>query len=206
MKIKKNTNEFYKKPSDEDIFEQKIVEDIIKNEPYEHKRIETPHVEPTVQDAQTTENETRNEIDDFLQTASEFNKIDAVATKEKQVDFYDKLFDDVQEVIDSRHTKNDAPKTDNIFMDDELFSDTDTKDIKNLVDMIKMETDVNNILFNLELVDLTQNVPLPPDPTLDFSDVLLTKNKQVAKGSNKAAKKLFKKYQKMRQNKDKMKN
>ena len=51
MKIKKNTNEFYKKPSDEDIFEQQIVEDIIKNEPYEHKRIETPHVEPTVQDA-----------------------------------------------------------------------------------------------------------------------------------------------------------
>ena len=91
-------------------------------------------------------------------------------------------------------------------MDDELFSDTDTKDIKNLVDMIKMETDVNNILFNLELVDLTPNVPLLPDPTLDFSDVLLTKNKQVAKGSNKAAKKLFKKYQKMRQNKGKIKN
>ena len=81
-------------------------------------------------------------------------------------------------------------------MDDELFSDTDTKDIKNLVDMIKMETDVNNILFNLELVDLTPNVPLLPDPTLDFSDVLLTKNKQVVKGSNKAAKNYLKSIKK----------
>ena len=197
---------FTKKPSDEDIFEQQIVEDIIKNEPYEHKKIETLHVEPTVLDAQTTKNETKDEIDGFLRTASEFNKIDAVATKEKQVDFYDKLFDDVQEVTDSRHTKDDAPKTDDIFMDDELFCDTDTKDINNLVDMITTETDVNNIFFNLELVHLTPNVPLALDPTLDFSDVLLTKNKQAVKDSNKTAKKLFKKYQKMRQNKDKIKN
>ena len=77
---------FTKKPSDEDIFEQQIVEDIIKNEPY-HKKIETPHVEPMVLDAQTTENETKDEIGGFLRTASEFNKIDAVAFKEKQVDF-----------------------------------------------------------------------------------------------------------------------
>ena len=55
-----------------------------------------------VQDAQTIENETKDEIDCFLQTASEFNKIDAAATKQKKVDFYDKLFYDVRDVTDSR--------------------------------------------------------------------------------------------------------
>ena len=44
----KNTYEFYKKPSDKDTFEKQIIEDIIKNEPYEHKKIETPYVPPTV--------------------------------------------------------------------------------------------------------------------------------------------------------------
>ena len=34
----KITNEFYKKPSNEDTFEKQIMEDIIKNEPYEHKK------------------------------------------------------------------------------------------------------------------------------------------------------------------------
>ena len=46
---------------------------------------------PTLQDAQTIEDEIENEIDDFLQTASESNKIDAAATRQKKVDFYDKL-------------------------------------------------------------------------------------------------------------------
>ena len=44
----KNTYEFYKKPSNEDTFEKQIMEDIIKNEPYEHKKkIETPYVQPS---------------------------------------------------------------------------------------------------------------------------------------------------------------
>ena len=34
----KSTYKFYKKPSDEDTFEKLIIEDIIKNEPYEHKK------------------------------------------------------------------------------------------------------------------------------------------------------------------------
>ena len=33
----KDTYEFFKKPSDEDDFEHEIVEDILKDEPYEHK-------------------------------------------------------------------------------------------------------------------------------------------------------------------------
>ena len=39
-----DTYESFKKPSDEDDFECEIVEDILKDKPYEHKRVET-HVE-----------------------------------------------------------------------------------------------------------------------------------------------------------------
>ena len=39
---------------------------------------------PTLQDAQTIEDEIKNEIDNFLQTASESNKIDAAATRQKK--------------------------------------------------------------------------------------------------------------------------
>ena len=37
----RDTFEFLKKPSDEDNFEREIVEDILKDEPYEHKKAET---------------------------------------------------------------------------------------------------------------------------------------------------------------------
>ena len=47
----KDTYKFFKKPSDEDDFEHEIVEDILKGEPYEHKILETPYAEHTVQDA-----------------------------------------------------------------------------------------------------------------------------------------------------------
>ena len=135
----KNTYEFYKRPSDEDTFEKQIIEDIIKNEPNEHKKIETPYVSPAVQDVQTIEDEIKNEIDDFIQTVSEFNKIDAAATKQKQVDFYDKLFDDIKDILDSGQIIDDAPTTEDIFIDDELFSGINTKDsvsFINLVDVI----------------------------------------------------------------------
>ena len=82
-----------------------------------------------------------------------------------------------------------------------MFSDADTKDIKNLVDVITTETDANDILFDHEPVDVTPNVSSAADPTLDFSDILLPKNK----GRNKAAKNFLKTYQKMRQNEDKIK-
>ena len=81
----KDTYEFFKKSSDEDDFEREIVEDILKDEPCEHKKIETPYVEPTVEDAATAEDQVNKEIDDFLQLASEFNKVDAAATKQKKL-------------------------------------------------------------------------------------------------------------------------
>ena len=88
--------------------------------------------------------------------------------------------------MDCRQAISDTLKTEDLFIEDEFFSDTDKKDIRNLVNVTTMGTDINHILFDHEPVDVTPNVPLAPDPTLDFSDVLLTKNK----GKNKAAKRI----------------
>ena len=104
-----------------------IIEDIINNEPYKHKKIEVPYVEPTVKDAGTIENESNKKIGDFLKVASEFNKIDAAATRHKKVDYYEKLFEDVQEIDDSRQKIDGSPKTEDIFIDHEFFSDSDKK-------------------------------------------------------------------------------
>ena len=80
-KVKKRY-EFFKKQSHEEEFEGQIIKDIV--EPYEHKKTENPYVPPAPLDAQTIENKTKNEIDDFLKTASEFNN--AAATKQKRDD------------------------------------------------------------------------------------------------------------------------
>ena len=82
-----------------------------------------------------------------------------------------------------------------------MLSDTYTKATKNLVDVITQETDANNILFDQKPIETTPNVPPPPDPSLDFSDILLPKNK----GKNAVPKKISKKYKKIRQKKGKTK-
>ena len=114
---------------------------------------------PLVQDAQTIEDDTKNEIDSFLQPASEFNKVDAAATKQKNVDFFDKLFGDMENVTDSRQTINDVSTTEDIFTDDGLFDDDDKKDAKYLADVITSDRDISDILFKRETVDVMPSVP-----------------------------------------------
>ena len=87
-----------------------------------------------------------------------------------------------------------------MFIDDGLFSETDTKNICNLVDQIKSEIDLNDILLEHEPVDTTADIAPSPEPLLNFSDILLKSNK----GKNKAAKKIRQKYKNIRQNKDKI--
>ena len=101
------------------------------------------------------------------------------------------MLDDIKDIPDSRQIIDDAPTTEDIFIDDELFSGINTKDsvsFINLVDVITQETDVNDISFDHLPVDTTLNVPQPPDPSLDFLDILLPKKKE----KNAAAKKISK--------------
>ena len=100
---------------------------------------------PRVADAATIEDQTNKETDDFSQLTSEFNKVNAPATRQKKVDYYDKLFDDIQDELDRRQEIDDVVKTEDIFIDDGLFSDTDPKDISNLIDKIK--SDINVRIF-----------------------------------------------------------
>ena len=61
-----------------------VIEDLINNEPYKHKKIEDLYAEPTVKDVKTIEDEKNKENYDFLKVPSEFDKTDAAATRQKK--------------------------------------------------------------------------------------------------------------------------
>ena len=133
---------------------------------------------PTVADAATIKDQTNKEIDDVLQLVSEFNKVDEAATRRKKVDYYDKLFDNIQDEPDRRQEIDDVIKTEDTFIDDDIFSDMDPKDISNLIDEIKSGGDVNDILFEHVPINTASYVPLLPEPKVDFSNILLRNNKE----------------------------
>ena len=82
-----------------------------------------------------------------------------------------------------------------------MFDNDNRQETKKICDYILDDTDINDVLFEYVPVDDTLNYPSPPDSLPSFSDILLPKNKS----KKKAAKKIFKKYQKMRQNRDRVK-
>ena len=111
------------------------------------------------------------------------------------------MIHDVKDVLDSRQITDGTP-TEDIFINGEFFSDTNTKDTKNLVDIITQETDVNNILFDHVPIYTTPNVAPASDPSLNFLHILLPKNKRknavCKKKSAKSTKKLDKKRKKQK--------
>ena len=107
----------------------------------------------------------------------------------------------MQDEPDRRQKLDDAIKTEDIFIDDHLFSDTDPKDIFDLVDGMTSDIDVNDILFEHEPIDATPSVPAEPELRLDFSDIFLKDNKN----KHKAAKKIREKYLRMGRNIGKVK-
>ena len=75
-----------------------------------------------------------------------------------------------------------------MFIDDDLFSESDQKHLSDLVDKIKSEIDVNDILFEHEPIDVTPSTLPRPEPQVDFSNILFKGNKS----KRRAAKKLEK--------------
>ena len=57
---------------------------ILNNVPYSYIKTEKLYVELTVQDAETIDDELKQENEDYLQTAAKFNKIDMVSTAQKK--------------------------------------------------------------------------------------------------------------------------
>ena len=50
----------------------------------EHTKTDNPHVPPTVQDAETIEEETKKATNDFIKTVLKFNETDMAATRQKK--------------------------------------------------------------------------------------------------------------------------
>ena len=65
----------------------------------------------------------------------------------KNVDYFEKLFKDVQGEPVRRQQIDDATKTEDIFIDDDLFSDNDQQNILDFVGKIRSEIDTNDILL-----------------------------------------------------------
>ena len=90
-------------------------------------------------------------------------------------------------------------KTEDIFIDDNIFSDTNPKDNSNLVDEITSDIDMNDIFFEYVPIDAAYNIPPTPEPRFDFSNILLRNNKE----KQRAPKKIREKYLKIGRNRDK---
>ena len=116
LKIKEE-RDFFKLP---DQFEEELVEDLFK--PVEHRKIEHPYIEPQVQDAETKEIETKKEDDEFFDLEQKFNAINNAATEQKKKD----LTDFVDDVLDENNPFKNKIKTEVIYIENNLFDDTDS--------------------------------------------------------------------------------
>ena len=120
-------------------FDKELVEDLFK--PPEHKKLELSYVEPQVQDAETTEIETKDEDDEFFDLEQKFNAIDNAATeKKKQND----LIDLVDDMLDENNTFNNKIKTEGTYIEGNLFDDINSKDIKKVSDGVIKETNFDD--------------------------------------------------------------
>ena len=90
--------------------------------PYEHVKTDQEYVQQTADDVQTIEYQTTKYNNDFINTAIEFNKVDISAANQKN-NLYSDLFDAVVDLPPKKVSIGHAPKTEDIFIDDDLFSD-----------------------------------------------------------------------------------
>ena len=143
----KEKYDFDEKPSVDDKFEEQIVMEMLNNAPYDHIKTEELYVEPTVQDAETIDEEMKQENEDYLKTAAEFNKIDMAATAQKKR-LYNSLFDAVIDLHNSMQIIDDAPTTEDTFIDDNLFSEKDIEDDnRQIIDDILKDINYFDILM-----------------------------------------------------------
>ena len=92
--------------------------------------------------------------------------------------------------------------TEDMLIDDDLFSDNDQQDILDFVEKIRLEIDTDDILFEHEPIDATPSAQVEPKPRFDFTDILFKENN---KTKRRTAKKIREKYLKMGRNRDKVK-
>ena len=131
-------------------FEEELQEDLFKN--LEHKKIEHPYVETQVQDEEAIEIETKKKNKELADIFSKCKEIDNAATEQKK---QNDIIDLTDNMLDENNPFNTMKtETGDIFIDDELFDDTDQKYIKKVSEDILQDIifDQNEVLF----VDLSK--------------------------------------------------
>ena len=129
-------------------FDQELVDDLFKN--LKHKKIEHPYIERQVQD---TEIQVQN--DNFSDLEQLFSEVDdnAAAELKKQND----IFSLIDDILDENNVFNDELKTEGIYIEGNLFDDTDQRDIKKIFeDKVSEINPPDNIL----IVDLPDEDPI----------------------------------------------
>ena len=93
-------------------------------------------------------------MENFYDLALKYNKIDNATTEQKWQNYFIDLFDDI---LDEGNPFNDTVETGEIFTDDNLFDDTDQKEIKKISEDVLQDTnlDQDEALF----VDLPEEWP-----------------------------------------------
>ena len=93
-------------------------------------------------------------MENFYDLALKYNKIDNATTEQKWQNYFIDLFDDI---LDEGNPFNDTVETGEIFTDDNLFDDTNQKEIKKISKDVLQDTnlDQDEILF----LDLPEEWP-----------------------------------------------
>ena len=140
-------------------FDQELVDDLFKN--LKHKKIEHPYIERQVQD---TEIQVQN--DNFSDLAQLFNEVDdnAAAELKKQND----IFSLIDDILDENNVFNDELKTEGIYIEGNLFDDTDQRDIKKISEDKVSEINPPDILL---IVDLPDEDPINQRKTVRYDPV-----------------------------------
>ena len=132
----KKSHGFFEEPTESEEFKEELEEDLHKD--LENKKIEEPYVEAQVQGAEKIEKETKKEDKEFCDLTLKYNEIDDAATEQKNQNYFIDLFDDV---LDEDNPFNDTVETEDIFIDGNLFDNTNQKEIKEFLKMsFKIQT------------------------------------------------------------------
>ena len=126
----KKSHGFFEEPIESEEFKEELEEDLHKD--LENTKIEEPYVEAQVQGAEKIEKETKKEDKEFCDLTLKYNEIDDAATEQKNQNYFIDLFDDV---LDEDNPFNDTVETEDIFIDGNLFDNTNQKEIKEFLKM-----------------------------------------------------------------------
>ena len=125
----------------------------------------------------------------------------------KKSDFYNNLFDAIIDLPDSMQIIDNAPITEDIFIDDDLFSENDIEDDdKQIIDNVLKDINYGDILMQYTPSEKDIKIEQKTPETLNFKDIFLPRRKKEKSSLLSTGKAISKKYKKNRQKKnDKLK-